>query len=206
MINWNSIFGKAKACMESDTKQREISQYIVRVVLGQEKLASGGSGSGSAHPIEDAGKQFISVMQSEIQSLAVPEKSEDFIYGNLGPTAVSALTNLEISDISARDDGTFVVSIRFADNLRRQSLVPERYPDGVSNIAALLNHGYGYPNGLHAVRGVWKGHGNDPIYSLIYREGAHFIENSINVFMRDYAKEYGVLRIEPSDEYILTSP
>lgn len=177
-IDWDSIIEKANKSKAIKQYWKERDDYMMKRTRPNNKF--------NAVPMKYLANKFIREMQREVRSLGVPSGSS-VSDGKLGPTAVSAFTDLQRGD-PRWENGEYRISISFAGNLHRQSLVPESY-DGVENIAALLNSGY---NAHHAVRGVWAGHGEDPIYSRPHRSGAHFIDNAIRNFNTKYSTEYGV--------------
>ena len=184
-INWDSIFDKAKKRMSDHDMQKRIDWVIDKVILNFS------SSPGSPPAPSEAAKKFIEVLQAEIRSHAGMEPS----VGGLGATAVTSLTQLSHGEPVKVGRSSYQISVSFDDNLHRESLYPKGYPEGVDNIAALLNSGY---DAGKRVYGVW--HGNK-IHSLTHRDGTHFIESAIRTFMADYASKYGVVGIEVDDVY-----
>lgn len=184
-INWDSIFDKAQKRMGDSDMQARIDGIIDKAIL---KF----SASPNSPPVpSEAAKKFIEVLQAEIQSHAGIEPST----GGLGATAVASLMQLSHDEPVKVGRNSYQISVSFDENLHRESLYPKGYPEGVDNIAALLNSGY---DAGKRVYGIW--HGNK-IHSLTHRDGAHFIESAIRTFMADYASKYGVVGIEVDDVY-----
>lgn len=198
-INMSSILNKAKKCITQTNMQKKIENIVDGVFLGEtgSHVHETFPGAFHHHTTNEAATKFIEVLQNEIESLGVSDDG-DFSSGNLGSTAVSALTKLNHGTPIKVGKYKYLVEIYFAEDLHRDSLVPDKY-DGIDNIAALLNSGYKAGN---AVYGIWSGHNSDqPITSLTRREGAHFIESAIRNFMANYAAEYGVIEIGINDAY-----
>ena len=181
-INWDSILTKAKKRMEDSDMQERIYSIIDKVVLTL---------SSSKYSPEEAAKQFIDVLRNEIQSRSGMSPSS----GGLGVTAIASLTRLSHGVPVKVGRNSYQISVSFDDNLHRDSLYPSGYPDGVENIAALLNSGY---DASKRAYGMWHGH---ETHGIKHRDGARFIESAIRTFMADYAKKYGVVNIEVDDAY-----
>jgi len=187
-INMDSIIAKAQKCMGTSQKRTEVSQYIDKIVLGSITFNTG-TGT-SAHTPEEAADKFISVLCNEIRSHA----GGDFENGDLGMTAIDALTELNYTAPRKVGENQYIIEVYFSEDLSRPSLMPQKY-DGIPNIAALLNNGY---SAGHIVKGMW--HGEEQI-SLDTRSGTQFIDQAIRDFMGNYASEYGVIGIEPDPIY-----
>lgn len=190
-INMESILAKAKAYTSGTEFQKKIEEKTDSIVMT-------GAGStivtinGGAHM---AAAKFIEVLQNEIESLGAGGSYEN---GNLGSTAVSALTKLEHGEPHKVGKNKYQIEVWFSGNLHRDSLAPDKY-DGVENIAALLNNGYAAGNTIY---GIWSGHNNNQrIASLAVRDGAHFIESTVRNYMANYASDYGVVDIEVDEIY-----
>ena len=182
-INWDSILDKSKSRMGSDDMKKRIEKAAV---------APGG-------PIKpsEAAERFIELMQAEVKSHAGMSVAS----GGLGPTAIAALTKLSHGDPVKVGDNKYQISVSFDGNMRRDSLAPDYFDEGIENIAALLNKGY---SAKHTIYGTWPGHGYADYFnigSLRQREGAHFIEGAIRAFMAYDAKKYGVVDIQMDDIY-----
>lgn len=141
-----------------------------------------------------AAQEFISVMKNEIASHGA---GGNYSNGNLGPTAVSALSKLDCDAAVKKAKNLYTIDVNFTGNLHRDSLAPDEY-DGVDNIAALLNNGY---SAGHTVYGIWMGHYPYNIASIKNRDGTHFIDNAVRTFMTNYATKFGVDSIEIDDIY-----
>lgn len=188
-INMQSILKKAQAVMNTNAKQREVSQLVDKIMLGSFTLST--NKTGGIHTPEEAADKFISVLRQEILSHAGTNAAN----GDFGATAIEALSELDFTSPRNIGGNQYQIEVYFNNDLRRESLAPSSYPDGIQNIAALLNKGY---SAGHVVRGMW--HGEDAI-SLKQRSGTHFIDNAIRDFMGNYAVEYGVLDITSDEIY-----
>lgn len=185
-IDWASILKKAKKRMEDSDMQKSIEKTVDNIVLN----FGATSEKNPPNPLE-AAKSFIEVLQAEIQSHAGISASD----GGLGSTAVTSLTQLTHGSPVKVGKNSYQIEVSFAGNLHRDSLYQSGYPDGVENIAALLNTGYDASKGVY---GTWHG---EKIASLQHRNGAGFIESAVRTFMANYAKNYGVIGIEIDDVY-----
>lgn len=200
-INMASILKKAEEYMETPEMQKKVEEKIDSIVLGEISFYFGGHNTnkvlGQTIDIKLAADKFIEVLINEIIAMAATDSSS-IASGGLGPTAIEALTKLVKGRPYKIGKNRYKIEISFSEDLSRESLSPEDY-EGVQNIAALLNKGY---NASHSVYGVWKGHGDNPRFSLKHREGSHFIENAIQNFMGNYAYEFGVISVTPNDIYV----
>lgn len=190
-INTDAIVNKAKTYMRSPAAQKRIEQKIDSAVMTGGSVSDANGKTITMTGAREAAEKFIEVLQNEIKSLGAGSGYAD---GRLGGTAVASLTQLKHGGIRKTGKNKYQIEVWFADDLHRESLVPDRY-DGVENIAALLNKGY---HARNTVYGTW--HGKD-VASLQQRDGSHFIEHAIDTFMVNYASTYGVTAIEAADIY-----
>ena len=189
-INMSSILDKAKKYTRSETFQNAVENKIDQAMLNGTPLG----GKTTIYGTKEAAEKFIEVLKAEIENCA----GADVAAGQLGATAVRALLNLEYGTPVKIGQNRYQIGVSFANNLSRDSLAPDEYPEGIENIAALLNKGYDAKN---TVYGIWYGRTSYNIPSLQNRAGAHFIENAIRKYMDGYAKEYGVIDIQVDDVY-----
>ena len=83
-------------------------------------------------------------------------------------------------------DGMCEVKICFNEEaLRRKSLDPGRYPEGINDIVKLFVTGY---HARGAVRGVWEGHGDGEVWSRRSREPSNFMSLAVKEFNRKYGQ------------------
>lgn len=156
------------------------------------------TGEGGQHltitGMNSAADKFIDVLKAEIQSHA----GTNYSAGNLGRTAISALMNIQHGQPVEIGDNLYQIEVWFANDLHRDSLDVDWFPEGIDNIAALLNNGYAAG---HTVYGVWMNHSPWNIPSLTMRDGTHFVDNAIKTYMANYAKEYGVVSVIADEIY-----
>lgn len=203
-----SIMEKAEAYMDSAKGKKIIRDTMNNIMTGKVKKASEWGGHTDNFGPEEAAEKFIYVLRRVIDSRGYGINATRYGYpigvspsadGMLGPTAVRAAKNLDYILPGGDEDGEYNISISFGGNLKRASLNPGKY-SGVYNIIGLLNKGYATKGG-RVVVGVWEGHGDGMAVSLPTRSGSHFIQEAIDIFMREYASEYGVIRIDTSGDY-----
>lgn len=196
-INMQSILAKAQKCMSKSENQKKVNEIVDKVYLGElGRISFTMSNGGTPHPPDEAAAKFIEVLRNEIDSHA---SGGGFSSGQLGATAVSALKNLDHGSPYKVGTNTYQIPVYFTSNLHRDSLDIDEFPEGVDNIAALLNSGY---TAGHVVYGYWMGHNEYfKTASLTQRAGAHFIDNAVHDFMGNYASEYGIIDIQVDDVY-----
>lgn len=80
--------------------------------------------------------------------------------------------------VSIGNTGDYRIDISFdADSLRRQSLSPDAYPEGITDVISLFVHGY---NAKGSVVGSW--HGEDNVWSLRHRDPNDFMSRAVEEF------------------------
>ena len=179
-INWTSISKKVEKAINTPQVKKKIESCANRKITAS---------------AQEAAQQFVDILQKSIAASA----GENYASGDLGTAAIQALLSLNFNTGAPYKQGNnYIINISFDGDKYRESLSPAQY-DGINNIVALLNSGY---TAGHTVYGVWKGHTDGKIPSLTKRGGAHFIEQAINEFMRNYARYYDIKDIQVSDIYI----
>lgn len=116
-------------------------------------------------------------LMSDADMLAWAEKLRSEIYD----AVVSHIKSVSPDDITVGEivetERGLEVDIKFnVDALHRDSLAPDKYPDGVDNIVLHFTTGW---DARGVVRGEW--HGKET-WSLQHREGANFIESAVEAF------------------------
>ena len=133
----------------------------------------------SIRDMKKIGDDMKFILYKRISKLIKSFKMEDIIVGS--PT---------------REDGVYSISIGFnEDALKRESLAPDMYPEGVSNIVKLFVNGY---SARGAVFGVWKGHGDEEIWSLRRRDPNNFMDMAVDEFNQKYVN---IAKSHVTDEY-----
>lgn len=200
-INWDSIMSKAMGYMETPEMKTKVREFTDSILLG--KIRVSGKGAMKApKTVEDAAAKFIEVLYNELNS----HIGADYVNGEFSALARDALSDLDYGK-PYRVGDEYYIGVYFNTDLHRKSLEPTKY-GGIDNIAALLNSGYLARNYVY---GVWTDHMGDrstdvhgrtkKIPSLRERAGTHFVEQAIADFMGNYATEYNVLSITPSEDY-----
>lgn len=89
---------------------------------------------------------------------------------------------------------SLVIDLYFTDNLHRDSLYEDGYPDGISNIIALFNNGY---LASDFVYGWWDGHrstGDESGYRSFHVDNSAFVRSKIALpglqFLQDAVEEF----------------
>lgn len=143
------------------------------------RVATEGAKKQSLKQMSQIGNDMRDILFRKISKIIKSFKIEDIIVGAPEPQG-----------------DKYSISISFnEDALRRESLDPDRYPDGVSNIVKLFINGY---DARGAVYGVWKGHGDEEIWSLRHRDPNDFMEKAVEEFNSKYTD---VARAETTNEY-----
>lgn len=190
-INMAKIASKADIILHTPKIKKKIMEAADKKILGGFTFFSNSNGTGNIYHIADA---FIKVLRAEIDNSI----GTNFAGGSISATAAAEFMRLGYDPPKKIRDGVYSISVYFVDNGHRDSVAPKLY-DGVDNIIDLLNAGYHTKSGK-SIRGDWRG---AQILTLPSRHGAHFIDDAIRVFMRDCAREFHVISIEPNGEYRL---
>lgn len=169
-FNEDSIKVKLSQWETSSAGQKAIKAAGEKAVLSNAKGKSP----------EAAAEKFISVLRKTIISSGLSEDAREAISRELDYLSPQQLSN-----------GRYQITVTFGGSLSRPSLSPSRY-GGIDDIVLLLNNGVDHT--MKPVYGEWHG---KKIRSKTTISGANFIENAISDFMGNYAKEYGVISIEP---------
>ncbi len=181
-IDWASIEAKAKAALDTPRLSKKLNEKLDDIMLGKAKAASPKSQSSLPFPVLAADK-YIEILQLHIEAAGLGSPAS----GALGGTAIDALWDLKYTKPKKVGPRAYLISIYFSNNLHRASLDPLRYPEGVRNLAALLNNGY---TAHGTVSGIWHG---EWIQNLLNRSGTHFMGESMREFLMNYASKYGVI-------------
>lgn len=100
-----------------------------------------GSGSGSStHSPEEAAERFIELLHMEMLSSDLTAHAREAIY------------DLAYTPPQELPDGSYKFRVYFTGDMHRNSLDPDQFKDGISNIAELLNNGTSMSGTVH---GVW---------------------------------------------------
>lgn len=177
-INWDSILAKANIALKTPQSIKKIEGIIDLIIsagLPGRKAASGG---GTLHAPDEVANKFIEVLKQTISSSGLSEN------------AINAISEFYHTEPVGVGNGQYAMRVCFGGDLSRASLGPEKYPEGINDLAELLNDGVD-----HTMRQVWGTWHGEHYGSRTVIPGAHFMEEAINTFMSSYAKEYGVVDI-----------
>lgn len=197
-VNLESIKNKAKKCMASDEKKKEIwrktDSYMKHGIPVSINYENNHSQQG---PAIEAASRFVRSIKQEITYDI--NNSTDARNGGVGEAGKGLLRTLISNDTIDYEDpyrvnNLYYIHIFFGDDLHRDSLYPEKY-SGIDNIAALLNAGY---TARKSVSGLWHGR---RIRSLAHRRGLHFADRAINDFIGNYGARFGIVDVLPNTSY-----
>lgn len=136
------------------------------------------------------------VKQSKRQMKQIGDDMKEILFEKISKSIKSFRLESIIVEEPVINGNQYEIKIRFDESaLQRDSLDPDKYPDGVSNIIKLFINGY---EARGAVYGVWKGHGDEEIWSLRHRDPNDFMEKAVAEFNSKYVN---VARAELTDEY-----
>lgn len=178
-VDMGAIRSKADNVVKSSSFQREKQNLIKAALSGSIKIGMGGISIPSA---TEAAQAFIQVLTNHISS------------SGISANAASAISNLSYGSPNFSGE-TCNITVSFSGTAR-PSLVPERYPGGISHLEELFDKGVGHT--MRAVHGTWNG--NDT-WSRTTIPGAHFIDAAVSDFLASYGATYNVVGIEVTYEY-----
>ena len=139
-----------------------------------------GQSLGGMHTPEEAADKFIEVLKKSIASSGVSDG-----------VAEAITDGWEFGAVKDLGSGKFEIVVSFSGDLHRESLWPEGYEDGVTDLAELYN--FGHKGNMKPVWGEW--HGKE-IISRTTIPGVHFMETAVSDFLSNYAAEYNVTSVE----------
>lgn len=173
-------------------------EYILSLIekysktpAGKAEIAKHKKGKFDAR-VATEGAEALSVQQMK----QIGNDMRDMLFGKISKVIKSFRIENIIVEKPVVKDNQYEIKIRFDESaLQRDSLDPDKYPEGVSNIIKLFINGY---DARGAVYGVWKGHGDEEIWSLRHRNPNDFMDEVVEAFNNKYAN---VARAELADEY-----
>ena len=123
--------------------------------------------------------------KSDIKEMKkIGEDMKDILYEQISQVIKSFKKTDIIVGTPVWNGNAYELPIQFNEEaLHRDSLNPEEYPEGVSDIVRLFVYGY---TAKGSVRGVWKGHGDEEIWSVSHREPNDFMDSAVKVFNLKY--------------------
>ena len=205
-ISLGSIESKVEAWSKSKEGQRRINEVISGYrKAGKSRTAAGGIVFGDEDMIQLA-SEFIDILKAEAGSSGLKDSVLKHFDSLIADPPVQSGTGRDGEDM-------FCVNIRFADDLKRDSLDNDGYHDypGVNNIVALFNNGV---DAAATTYGLWKKHA--PTGAAIIRSTAdsawaktepvrpplQFIQRAVDIFQKKYSNVVGFTVIAiPSSEY-----
>lgn len=163
-IDIQSIISKASAYMESKNGRKSVSGLTER----------------------EAQKKTFDAAEAFVDELAYA--ASEYLSGNYS-TAVPEAS--PVGYPKKEDDNTYSIVVRMPDE-HRESLDPERYPEGIKDMAQLLDFGMQTRDG-HRARGRW--HGKE-IWGVSSIPKSDFMSKAVSNFMGTKASLYDVIDIE----------
>ncbi len=121
------------------------------------------------------GSSSVSVEQAK----KMGDEMRDILYAHLpvGLKASISTGDIIVSAPKVQADGSMLVELSFRpEALERESLDPEKYPEGVDNIIRLFSHGY---TAHGDVWGMWHGHEQ---WNLRHRAADPFMQDAVDEF------------------------
>ena len=180
MLSEQQILSLVKQYAKTATGKQEIAKRIKGKF--DPRVTTAAAHRRSIQQMTQIGDDMKEILFKKISKVIRSIKKDDIIVGK-----------------PVRQGAQYTLSISFnEDALRRDSLNPELYPDGVTNIVKLFINGY---DARGAVYGVWKGHGDKEIWSLRHRDPGDFMEKAVAEFNTKYA---GTATAETSAAYKTT--
>lgn len=196
-IDMGSIMKKVESYARSAEGKLQMKKCIEKYKYNGIEKTKGNGRIVTNSNMNDAANKIIEILKHIAQSYDLPD------------SVMRHFDSLRYSKAKHRPDGTSVIYIYFNDDLQRDSLYPDGYGDGVSNIIALLNNGYRAKNYVY---GNWDNHSPTGEYdgrsinSSAYirsrkdREGLYFIQQAIDDFNKNFGTQFNVTAVA-SDDY-----
>ena len=177
MLSEQYILSLIKQYSETPEGAKEISKF--KKGKFDARIARDGERAQSVRQMRRIGMDMRNILFNKISQVIKSFRIEDIIVG-----------------VPVQDGDHYVLSIGFNEEaLRRESLVPDKYPEGISNIIKLFITGY---DARGAVYGVWKGNGDEEIWGLRHRDPNDFMDKAVEEFNQKYAD---TAKAELTDEY-----
>lgn len=111
---------------------------------------------------------------------AYVKQMRDILYSHVSTLIKSlAKEDILVGKVECDEKGRWTAKISFAEGaLRRESLAPNLYPDGLQDIVLLFERGY---HASHSLHGEWHG---DIVASRVSREPNGFLQDAVDEFNR----------------------
>jgi len=113
------------------------------------------------------------------QAKKMGDEMRDILYAHLpvGLKASISTGDIIVSAPKVQADGSMLVELHFRpEDLERESLDPEKYPNGADNIVRLFSRGY---TAHGDVVGMWHGHEQ---WNLRHRAADPFMQDAVDKF------------------------
>lgn len=195
MINIDSIVQKTKKYANSTAGKEKVQQLREQAFDKNQKFGKQLNQDGiiSKNNYSNNAKKYLNVLRS--YAINNPEVSD-----GLSEIIQQAVNNATISKPEKLSKGLYKVNIEFDHNLlRRESLVGYYTGEYIENILALFNNGMDIKNGEPPI-GYWDSHGIR-VRATSHREALHFMQNTINEFMKLNKKRFDIKSANIGDIY-----
>lgn len=183
--------GKAKIDAARKEALKEGKRFGSRKgVLGSAGFGAG-TGSVAANDLDFYKNEFLWLLRQTISK--IPTYYTDAYLGDIYNFADEG--NIHCTGHFNNTTGYYEFHFNFdPESIKRESLEPDKYPEGAYDIVALINHGYDASGYIY---GYWDQAGKE-VRGLRTREGAFFIQEAVKEFERLYGD---VARISYNEKY-----
>lgn len=193
-IDFSSILKKVDTWTTTDEGKKRIREKLKEYRETGVSKTEGGSKIVTLKDMNNAAEQMIHILKEIASRHKLPT------------SVLEHFDSLKHTEPKEHGDG-YEVSIFFLDDMSRPSLTiargknkGKRTGDGVSNIVALFDTGYGEDEPVKKVFGIWEGHEElGSIGNLRVREEIGFMQEAIDEFNRRFGDLYDVYAdVDPS--------
>lgn len=160
-----------------DSKEDEVNRIAQNKIMEYEKKGITRTQGGSKIVTDTFLKRAADDLVTAIKQSA----------SGIAPSVMANLSTIRPGALMRYPDGSREINISLDDSaFRRESLMPEIWGEGITNIILLFEKGYPLSKGRYHVRGIW--HGED-IHAKLGRKGLGFIAKAISEFNNMHSKE-----------------
>lgn len=193
-LNLRQILTKVRGYAKSDEGKQRMSEYLRDCRTQGRAQTAAGDTVVTIDAMCRAAETMIRMLREIARSHRLPE------------SVLAHFDSLTYTQpIPAGKQGDqYRIDLYFEDDLSRPSLMivsgrraGQRTGDGIRNIVSLFDTGY---SASANVWGTWDGHEDaGVIKSLAERDGAHFMQDAVESFNREWGQVYGAYAIISAD-------